>query len=89
VSLANEPCSTEVKVTLEKLKRYKSPGTDQNPAELLVAGGETLRSDIRKLINSEWNNKGLPQHCKESLIPFIYKKGDKTECNNYGGISVS
>jgi hypothetical protein len=38
------------------LERYKSPGSDQIPAELIQAGGEILRSKIHKLINSIWNN---------------------------------
>jgi hypothetical protein len=45
-----EPSASEVEVAIGKLKRYKSPGVDQIPAELIQAGGETLRSEIRKLI---------------------------------------
>jgi hypothetical protein len=32
----------EVEIAIGKLKSYKSPGTDQIPAELIKAGGETL-----------------------------------------------
>jgi hypothetical protein len=70
------------------LKRYKSPGSDQIPAEMIQAGGKTLWSEIHKLINSIWNKEELPDQCKESITEPIYKKGDKTVCNNYGGISL-
>jgi hypothetical protein len=42
----------EVEIPTEKLKIYKSPGTDQIPAELIQAGGNTLSSTIHILINA-------------------------------------
>ena len=30
----------------------------------------------------------LPEEKKESIIVPIYKSGDKTDCNNYRGISL-
>jgi hypothetical protein len=47
-----EPSLVEVETAVGKLKRYKSPGTDQIPSELIKAGGETLCSEIHKLICS-------------------------------------
>jgi len=38
----------------KKLKRYKSPGIDQISLDLIKAGGRTLYSENRKLINSIW-----------------------------------
>jgi hypothetical protein len=69
------------------LKKYKSPGSDQIPAELIQAGGEILLPVIHKL-NSVWNKEGLPAQWNESIILPIHKKGDKTDCNNYCGISL-
>jgi hypothetical protein len=37
--LVPQPSSSEFEIAIEKLKRYKSPGTDQIPAELIQAGG--------------------------------------------------
>jgi hypothetical protein len=34
-----EPSAAEVQVTIRKIKRYKAPGSDQIPAELIQAGG--------------------------------------------------
>jgi hypothetical protein len=86
--LVPEPSLVEVEIAIGKLKSYKSPGTDQIPAELIKAGGETLCSDIHKLICSIWNKEELPQQWKESIIVPIHKKDDKTDGNNYPGISL-
>jgi hypothetical protein len=81
--LVPEPSLVEVEIAIGKLKSYKSPGTDQTPAELIKAEGETLYSEIHRLICCIWNKEELPQQWKESIIVPIYKKGDKTDCNNY------
>jgi hypothetical protein len=67
-----------VEIAIGKLKKYKSPGSDQILAELIQAGGEILLSAIHKLINSVWNREELPDQWKESVIIPVHKKGDKT-----------
>jgi len=78
----------ELAVATVKLKRHKSPGTDQIPAKLIKAVGRTISSEIHKLINSIWNKTELPEEWKESIIVSIYKNGNKTDCSNYRGISL-
>jgi hypothetical protein len=58
--LVPQPSSSEIEVAIGKLKRYKSPGVDQIPAELIQAGGETMRSEIHKFIKFIWNKEELP-----------------------------
>jgi hypothetical protein len=60
-----------------------SQGFDQIPAELFFAGGETLHSDIHKLIKLIWNKEDLPHQWKELIVVPVHKKGDKTDCSNY------
>ena len=48
--LVPEPSVLEVELAIEKLKSHKSPGIDQIPAELIKAGGGTIRCVIYKLI---------------------------------------
>jgi hypothetical protein len=42
IKLVPDPSPFEVLIAIAKLKRYKSPGSDQIPAELIQAGGEIL-----------------------------------------------
>jgi hypothetical protein len=56
----------------EILKRYKSPGSDQIPAELIQESSETL----------------LPQQQKKFIIVPVHKKGDETDCSNYCGTAL-
>jgi hypothetical protein len=67
------------------LKSYKLPGNVQIPAELIQAGGEILSSMIH---NSIWNKEKLPDLWNESIVVPFHKKGDKTDCSNYRGISL-
>jgi hypothetical protein len=59
--LVPEPGSVEVEIAIEKLKTYESPGTDHISAEVIQAAGNTLSSEIHKLINSVWNKDEMPQ----------------------------
>ena len=51
-----------------KQKTHKSPVIDQIPAELINTVGRTIHSAIRKLINSIWNKKELPEQWMEYII---------------------
>jgi hypothetical protein len=85
--LIPEPSLVEAEIAIGKFRSYKSPGTDQIPAELIKAGGETLRSNIHLFVIY-----GVRRNCQSSgknpiIIP-TYKKGHKTDCNNYRRISL-
>jgi hypothetical protein len=75
--------ASEVEAAIGKLKRYKSPGVDQIPSELIQAGGEPLHSEINKLIKLIWNKEELPHQWKESVVVPVHKNGEKTDCCNY------
>jgi hypothetical protein len=72
--LVPSPSRLEVEIAIPKLKKYKSPGSDQIPAELIQAGGELLLSEIHKLINSAWNKEELHDQRKSIFVP-VHKKG--------------
>ena len=74
-------------LAIDKLKSHKSPGIDKIPAELIKAGVEQFDWRSIKLLTSVWKKEKLPEEWKESIIVLIHKKGNKTDCNNYRGIS--
>ena len=41
-----EPSAFGAEMATEKLKRHKSPGTDQIPGEVIIAGSRKIRSEI-------------------------------------------
>jgi hypothetical protein len=47
-----------------------------------------LRSEIHKLIKLIWYKEELPHQWKEAVVVLIHRKGDKTDCSNYRGISL-
>jgi hypothetical protein len=77
------PSRLEVETANAKLKKYKSPGNDDILAELIQAGGKILLS-ANPQTHSVWNNEDW----KEFVIVPVHKKGDKTDNNNYRGISM-
>jgi hypothetical protein len=72
-----------VETAIEKFKKYKSPDSNQIPAEVIQAGIEILQSEIHKFINSIQSKEELPVQWKESIVVPILKKGDETDCSNY------
>jgi hypothetical protein len=77
VLLVPEPSVLEIELAIEELNCHKSPGNDQIPADLIKAGGRTIRCAIHKLIISIWNKAELPEECKESIIDLSIRKGIK------------
>jgi hypothetical protein len=70
--LEPEPSAIQFEMVIEKLKRLKSPGIDQIPAELIRAGGRTIRSKIHKLLSRfEMRRNCLSNGRSLSLYLFI------------------
>jgi hypothetical protein len=58
------PSPLQAEITIAKLKKYISPGSDQILAELIQTGSEILLPAIHKLINSVSNKEELPDQWK-------------------------
>ena len=70
------------------LKDGKAPGGDGIPAEVWKHGGDNLFSRLHQLITNAWEVCSVPQTWKDASIVTIYKKVDRTDRGNNGGISL-
>ena len=61
---------------------------DQIPAELLKNMGAIGNMWLLELFDMLWDGQDIPGDWSKDLICPVYKKGDKTECSNYRGISL-
>ena len=69
------------------VKQMKSGG-DGIPAEVYKHGGAALVRHLHRIFLKIWKNEEVPQELKDASIVTIFKKGCRTECGNYRGISL-
>uniref|UniRef100_A0A8D9AY99 Craniofacial development protein 2 n=1 Tax=Cacopsylla melanoneura TaxID=428564 RepID=A0A8D9AY99_9HEMI len=82
------PSEDEINSALLDIKNNKSAGLDNINAEMLKAGEITTTKMFQELLSKIWEEKKLPKDWKEALIVPIFKKGKKSICDNYRGISL-
>ena len=82
------PTMAEMARTITGLKAGKAPGEDGIPSEVRKHGGDNMFSRLHQLITNAWEVGFVPQAWKDASIVTIYKKGVRTDCGNYRGISL-
>ena len=78
----------ELDTALKNTKLGKSPGPDGILPEVLVHGGNTLKAFLFSIISIFWFTENLPSEIKDPNITILFKKGDRSQCGNYRGISL-
>ena len=74
--------------TLRNTRLGKSPGPDGILPEILVNGGRRLRAFLLVLFNICWVTEIIPLDWIDANIAILFKKGDRSHCGNYRGISL-
>ena len=90
-ALGIEPTEEEIATAMKAMANAKAVGPDGLPAELLKPGLQQDRTTLRELHRLTiliWRQGKVPQQWKYAVITVLHKKGDKTECGNYRGISL-
>ena len=87
--LDSPPTQEELSKAIDSLSCGKAPGNDCIPAEILKSGKSVLIEHLHELICLCWEKGYVPQDMRDAKIITLYKnKGDRSDCNNYRGISL-
>ena len=78
----------ELETALKNTKLRKSPGPDGIIPEVIVHGGKALWTFLLTLFNLFWLTEKLPSDLTDANISILFKKGDRSLCENYRGISL-
>ena len=78
----------EVATAVKALKKGKTPGVDNIPAELIQAGGDSMIDTLTNICNKIWQTGQWPTPWTQSLIVTIPKKSNLQLCQNYRTISL-
>jgi len=70
------------------MKPNKAAGPGEILPEFIKNGGLALKQKIHQLIMEIWKQEKIPCEWSEGILCPVYKKGDRKQCNNYGGISL-
>ena len=73
----------EVEAAVQSLKKGKSAGVDNVPAELVQAGGEDVITSLTTICNRIWQTGEWPTPWTQSLVITLPKKGNLQQCQNY------
>ncbi|KAL8578631.1 hypothetical protein ACOMHN_007089 [Nucella lapillus] len=88
--LDDPPTFEELSKAIDSLARSKAPGIDGIPPKVIKAGKQTsLLEHLHNLLLQCWEDGTVPQDMRDANIITLYKnKGDRSDCNNYRGISL-
>ncbi|WP_419593732.1 hypothetical protein, partial [Thiolapillus sp.] len=78
----------EVEAAVQSLKKGKSAGVDNIPAELVQTGGEDVITALTTICNKIWQTGEWPTPWTQSFVITLPKKGNLQQCQNYRTISV-
>ena len=84
------PSAEELSKAIDSLACGKAPGNDGIPPEVIKAGKESaLLKHLHELLLQCWEEGTVPQDMRDANIITLFKnKGDRSDCNNYCGISL-
>jgi len=88
LSLGNEPSIDEMMEAVKGMSNWKAVGPDGLPVEVLKLDHPAFVQYFHSILVNVWVTGEVPQQWKDAIIKTLHKKKDRTDCNNYRGISL-
>src|SRR5664279_1807987 len=76
----------EIEAAISRMKSGKAPGIDNVTADEMRAAGTIGLDLLFKLFETVWEKEKIPEDWSRAVVVPIFKKKDKTVCDNYRGI---
>ena len=77
-----------MEVAVQSLKKGKSAGVDNIPAELVQEGRQDVITALTTICNKIWQTGEWPTPWTQSLVITFSKKGNLQQCQNHRTISL-
>ena len=91
VPLGSAPTLEETRRAIRGMHNWKAPGPDSLVAELLKIDEPAepiVLERFHAILVEVWTGGEVPQQWKDAIIKVLYEKSDRSNCNNYRGISL-
>ena len=91
IPLGVQPTMQDLIDAIHSLANGKAVGPDGVSIELFnitLNGGPALRWRLLDIVVCIWRGGGVPQQWKDTIIMVLHKKKDRTQYDNYRGISL-
>ncbi len=85
--VVDEPTLSDV-IAAIKVLNDSAPGLDRITTKILKAGDIVIAEWLHRVILLVWRTGKCPVDWKRAAIVALFKKGDKSACDNYRGISL-
>ncbi|XP_065541881.1 uncharacterized protein LOC136017496 [Lathamus discolor] len=83
------PTMGETLKAIQQVKTVKAAGVDGIPPEIWKHGGQALHAKFHELVVRCWEQGKLPSDFCDAIIITLYKKkGMKSDCSRYRGITL-
>ena len=82
------PTKNEILKAIKSLKNNKAPGIDNITAEVLKTDIRFVTEWLYDLFYKIWNAQSVPEDWCRGLIIKLPKKGDRTQCTNWRGVTL-